>query len=144
MRSMSRSTTLYRAFYMSFCLISMFCFGTAVLNAAPPVIAPSATPMVKKPTKPLTTPATVDTRIDINTATVSDLMKLKGIGKKRAEAIIKDRETNGPFNSAMDLTRIRGIGKKIVENNTEQIKTGAPSTPSDAKIKPTPNPKVRK
>ena len=62
-------------------------------------------------------------KININTASASELQKLKGVGKKRAEQIIKDRETNGPFSSPQDLTRIKGIGPKTVEKNLAIITT---------------------
>lgn len=63
-------------------------------------------------------------KVNINTASASELQSLKGIGKKRAEQIVKDRETNGPFSSPQDLTRIKGIGPKTVEKNLAIISVG--------------------
>ena len=63
-------------------------------------------------------------KININTASAIELQTLKGIGKKRAEQIVKDREANGPFSSAQDLTRIKGIGPKTVEKNLAIITVG--------------------
>jgi len=83
-----------------------------------------------------------DGRVDINTATAAELMTLKGIGKKRAEAIVKDREANGPFASPMDLTRVKGIGKKTVENNTQKIKMGK-TAPASLEEQPNPNPNIK-
>jgi competence protein ComEA len=48
--------------------------------------------------------------IDINTATVDELDSLPGIGPSIAQAIIDERERNGPFRSVDDLERVRGIG----------------------------------
>lgn len=59
--------------------------------------------------------ASVETRFDLNSATVAQLQALPTIGPKRAEAIIADREANGPFRSIEDLDRVRGIGPKTVE-----------------------------
>ena len=47
----------------------------------------------------------------INTATAAQLALLPGIGPQRAENIVSDRETNGPFLSVSDVTRVKGIGK---------------------------------
>jgi len=64
--------------------------------------------------------------ININTATAEELVKakLKGIGKARAEAIVKDRAANGPFSSVQDLTRVKGIGKKTIEHNGARLTVG--------------------
>lgn len=52
------------------------------------------------------------TLVNINTATSDELQTLTGIGEATASAIIKDRETNGPFSSPEDLMRVSGIGEK--------------------------------
>ena len=59
--------------------------------------------------------------VNINTATAEQLEVLPGIGPSKAEAIVKDRETNGPFSSVADLARVSGIGDKTVENLGTQI-----------------------
>ena len=69
-------------------------------------------------------------KININTASATELRELKGVGQKRAEQIVKDREMNGPFASAQDLTRIKGIGPKTVAKNLDKISIGAPATPA--------------
>ena len=70
--------------------------------------------------------ATQGAAININTATVEELVKakLKGIGKKKAEAIVKDRAANGPFSSVQDLGRVKGIGKKTIDNNAARLTVG--------------------
>ena len=52
--------------------------------------------------------------IDLNRADVYDLSRLPGIGEKRAQAIVADREKNGPFQSVADLDRVEGIGPGIL------------------------------
>jgi competence protein ComEA len=51
-------------------------------------------------------------KVNINTADASELQQLSGIGPATAEAIVKDREANGPFASVEDLQRVSGIGEK--------------------------------
>ncbi|MDN4503162.1 helix-hairpin-helix domain-containing protein [Alteromonadaceae bacterium BrNp21-10] len=54
--------------------------------------------------------------ININTASAKELMKLPGIGKTKAEAIVAYREKNGNFMSLDDLTNVEGVGKKVVKS----------------------------
>ncbi|MGM0523956.1 MAG: helix-hairpin-helix domain-containing protein [Bacillota bacterium] len=60
-------------------------------------------------------------KIRINAATKDELITLPGIGEKKAEAILKYIESNGPFQSPDDLTQVEGIGEKTVANFLEQI-----------------------
>ena len=53
--------------------------------------------------------------VDVNTADVSQLQQLPGIGPALAERIVADRTANGPFTSLDELTRVDGIGEKTVE-----------------------------
>ncbi len=60
--------------------------------------------------------------VNINTASAGEIAKaLKGIGAKKAAAIIAYREANGPFQDPMDLVHVSGVGKKLVENNFTDI-----------------------
>jgi competence protein ComEA len=60
--------------------------------------------------------------VNINTAGAAEISKsLNGIGMTKADAIIKDRETNGPFKSIDDLARVKGIGPATVSKNKELI-----------------------
>ncbi len=60
--------------------------------------------------------------INFQTASKSELMSIKGIGEKRATAIIKYRKTN-KIRSASDLEKIPGIGKEIANNAKRGIKS---------------------
>ena len=62
--------------------------------------------------------------VDINNATVKELTTLRGIGKLKAQAIVKYREKIKCFKSIKELQKIRGIGKKILEKNIDNIKIG--------------------
>ncbi len=67
--------------------------------------------------------ATKDGKVNINTATVEELKTLKGVGEKKAEAIIEYRKKNGSFQTKEDLMKVRGIGKKLFESFQERIVT---------------------
>ncbi|MBR6705839.1 MAG: ComEA family DNA-binding protein [Clostridia bacterium] len=54
--------------------------------------------------------------IDPNTASVRELMQIPGIGQKTAEAIVAEREQNGPFLFPEDLMSVKGIGPKKLES----------------------------
>jgi len=54
-------------------------------------------------------------KININTATAEQLTSLKGIGPKKAQAIIEFRKKNGKFKKLEDLMLVKGIGKKTFE-----------------------------
>lgn len=60
-------------------------------------------------------------KININTAKAEELLSLKGIGLKKANAIVAHREMNGPFEKIEDLKDVIGIGDKIFENIKEFI-----------------------
>jgi endonuclease G, mitochondrial len=54
-------------------------------------------------------------KINVNSASRSDLMKLPRVGPATADKIIAYRRTHGPFQSIYDLQKIKGIGPKTVE-----------------------------
>ena len=67
------------------------------------------------------TGATTKQLININTATEAELDVLPGVGPSTAEAIVADREENGPFSTIEDLMRVSGIGEKKFEKLAGQI-----------------------
>ena len=52
--------------------------------------------------------------IDLNTATLSDLTRLPGIGEKKGQAILDKRAELGGFQSVDQLLEVRGIGEGIL------------------------------
>lgn len=54
-------------------------------------------------------------RIDLNTATVEQLVSLPGVGQSKATAIINYREEVGPFLEVAQLTQVKGIGEKMLK-----------------------------
>jgi competence protein ComEA len=54
--------------------------------------------------------------VNINTADAATLAgALRGIGLKKAEAIVAYRGENGPFKSVDDLVNVKGIGERTLE-----------------------------
>lgn len=68
-----------------------------------------------------TTMETSAGKVDINRATAEQLDSLKGIGPAKAQAILADREQNGPFQSVDDLMRVKGIGTKLLAGIKDSI-----------------------
>jgi len=75
-----------------------------VQAAAKPAATPGATPLPSEETTPSGFPA--QTKLDVNTASLTELENVPGIGPSIAERIIEAR----PFKSADDLQRVKGIG----------------------------------
>lgn len=64
-------------------------------------------------------------QVNINTADVQTLStELKGVGEKKAQAIIDYRKEHGPFKSITDLSSVKGIGDKLLEDNADRITVG--------------------
>jgi competence protein ComEA len=63
----------------------------------------------------------IDERIDINHADIKTLSLLKGIGMKKAAAIVKYRNENGKFISVEDLLNVKGIGGQILALNKSKL-----------------------
>lgn len=59
--------------------------------------------------------------ININTANKEQLMKISGVGKTKAEAIISYRDKNGDFKKKEDITKVKGIGKATFEKIKDKI-----------------------
>jgi|GEM_PF-6903666 len=60
-------------------------------------------------------------KVNINTATVEQLLQLKGIGPAKAKAIVAERERGGPYTSIEDIKRVKGIGEKIYQSIKESL-----------------------
>lgn len=75
---------------------------------------------ISSPAKTVANP--VSARVNINIADGETLAaELKGIGIKRAKAILTYRDEHGPFKSIDDLVKVKGISKRIVDQNREKI-----------------------
>ena len=59
--------------------------------------------------------------VNLNTATLSELDALPGIGAARAAAILQDREARGPFASVEELSRVPGLGPAAVARLRDHV-----------------------
>ena len=60
-------------------------------------------------------------KVNLNTADLSELQTISGIGQKRAQDILEYREANGKFNSVDDLKNVSGVGAKTLEKLKEYV-----------------------
>ncbi|MCI8832649.1 MAG: hypothetical protein HFJ19_00340 [Clostridia bacterium] len=61
------------------------------------------------------------TKININTANISQLESISGIGESTANKIIEYREKNGKFKTIEDIKNVSGIGEIKYENIKDYI-----------------------
>jgi len=60
-------------------------------------------------------PLMAQDKIDLNSASASQLQALNRVGPKTAAKIVAEREANGPFSSLADVARrTKGIGSKTI------------------------------
>lgn len=65
--------------------------------------------------------ATAAAMVNINTATADQLASIKGLGPKKAQAIIDYRQKNGAFKNVDDLKKVAGISEKLFASIKPQV-----------------------
>ena len=60
-------------------------------------------------------------KININTASVDELVQLDRVGPRYAEKIVAFRQENGPFKTPEDIMQVAGIGPKTFEVNKKSL-----------------------
>ncbi len=92
--------------------------GEAVRQPSAPAAQPART------VQPAPRAPAASGKININTASLGELDTLTGIGPKTGQAIIDYREANGPFRRAEDLMKVKGIGPKKFDAIKDDITIG--------------------
>ena len=96
-------------------LVTLALCGVLTIAPGLTLAAPSAGPHARHPRVggigQQQAPAPKPT-VNLNTATVDQLMTLPGIGQKTAERIIEYRTKSGGFKKIEELMNIKGIGEK--------------------------------
>lgn len=96
-----------------------------VLLAGLVLVAPLVTAPVTAATitrmETVSASVTVGDSVNINTATVKELMTLNGIGRKVAEKIVEYRDAHGPFRKPEEIRKVQGVGPGLWEKNRARI-----------------------
>ncbi len=89
--------------------------AAALLAAAPALAAKKALPTGE--------------RIDLNRASVTELMRLPGLGQKRAQAIVAYRAKQ-PFRRAEDVLAVKGLGPAWFAKVKGNLQAGGAAGPA--------------
>jgi competence protein ComEA len=63
--------------------------------------------------------------VNLNTASLTELQSLPGVGARTAERIVEYRQKNGPFKKIEELMNVQGIGEKSFLKLKPQITVAA-------------------
>jgi len=59
--------------------------------------------------------ASAQQKLNLNQATVEQLVALKGIGEKTALNIVEYRQSHGAFKTVEDIVKVKGVGQKTLD-----------------------------
>lgn len=118
-------TVVFAAFTLGFFLGRNQDQNPVRLSVLPQMTAP------RNPTVPTETEDPPDAKeptvhfpIDLNSATMEELMALPGIGETYARRILDYREKNGPYRAVEELLNVDGIGESRLESIYDLVTIG--------------------
>lgn len=74
--------------------------------------------------------------VDLNSASVSELESVNGIGPAKAQAIVDYRKAHGSFKSVEELDNVKGFGKKSVDKLKSEFTVGSKTAKTDKAMAP--------
>ncbi|WP_027088229.1 ComEA family DNA-binding protein [Cohnella panacarvi] len=83
-------------------------------------VQPSPAPSPEQ-SEPSDAVSTLETRLNLNEATTTQLESLPGIGPSKAKAIIAFRDLRGGYRSVDELLDVKGIGPKMLEKLLPEV-----------------------
>ncbi|MCA9580890.1 MAG: helix-hairpin-helix domain-containing protein [Myxococcales bacterium] len=102
----------------------------AALLVVVPMVTGSVALAGPRKAPPKTAVTTVDGAkgvVNINTASLEELQRLPGVGKTRAEAIVKQRKAR-PFQRVEDVLRVKGVGRATFRKLRSMMVISGPTT----------------
>ncbi|WP_337262887.1 MULTISPECIES: ComEA family DNA-binding protein [unclassified Serratia (in: enterobacteria)] len=111
-------------FLLAAALFSLVGASANAAEKAPPAPQPVAqSPAKAERQAAVEAPSEGEATVSINDADAEELAsKLNGVGMKKAEAIVRYREQNGPFTQVEQLQEVPGIGPTLLEKNRARLK----------------------
>ena len=83
--------------------------------------------------------------VDLDVATVDEIVALRNVGPALAKRIVADRDSFGPFGSLEGLTRVKGIGPSMVAKLDSAVTFSLVPRPTNTVIsRPSEVPKARR
>jgi competence ComEA-like helix-hairpin-helix protein len=84
-------------------------------------------------------------RVDLDIATVEEIVALRNVGPALARRIVADRDSFGPFGSLEGLQRVKGVGPSMVEKLDSAVTFSLVPRPTNTVIpRPSEVPKARR
>ena len=102
----------------TFVIPALLLFTSPLLHAEAKLAAPAQA--AAQAAKPVSV-SSQSSHININAADAAALVGLKGVGEKKAQAILAYRKAHGAFNSLEQFEAVPGIGPSIVAKNKAVI-----------------------
>lgn len=96
---------------------------TQTTNAQPADATPAPAATTTTTTTTSDTTTTTD-KVDLNKASVKELMKVKGLNAAKAKALVTYRKKNGDFKSVEEIKNVKGfkrMNEKVLQDIEDQL-----------------------